>query len=655
MKYEKLFTPGKIGKLEVRNRIVMEPHQTGLTGLGAQGGVVTEEYMAYYRRRSEGGVGLIITELACVDGITGLQSKKTIRADLDYSIGEFQKLADAIHSGGAKAFVQINHPGSEANNDLVARTNFVSASQIASKRVGLMTRALTVKEIHTIAEKYGQAAHRIQLGGMDGVAIHGAHHYLIHQFLSPDLNKRTDEYGGTLENRARFLKEVLGAIRKYCGQEFPIMLRLSLEEYVGKYGQHMDEALAVCRMCQDWGVDLLDVSASGSRSHGSQSVEPPSFDPGWRKHLAKAAKQVVDIPVCTVTVIREPAFAERLLEEGYTDFVGSARCHLADPDWALKAREGRDADITRCISCMRCYESIHDAGAVRCSVNPLAGYESQLEQLKKNGAGRKVAVIGGGPAGMEAAWVLGARDFAVTLYEKQPYLGGQVYLGSRSTSKHKNAWLIETLERRMMANNVRVMRGHAPSLEELKAEEYYAIIDAAGAVPLIPKFIEGADRSALVCTPPEILRGEKDFHDKTIVVIGSGFTGLETAEMLSVRSKGNAVCVVEMAKYIAPDGNGSLRNDIVDVLDRNQVMFLLNRKCKKVDDRGVYLENTNTGEEFFLPCDVVVMSIGVRSADPFSGALEQNFERVIRVGDEQKPARIREATRSGYEAAMSLD
>ena len=188
-----------------------------------------------------------------------------------------------------------------------------------------MCRELTVDEIHVIADKYGAAAHRLQLAGIDGVAIHGAHHYLIHQFLSANLNKRSDEYGGSLENRARFLHEVLDAIRKYCGSEYPIMLRLSAEEYVGKYGQHLDETLKVFKWAEEWGVDLLDVSASGSRSHGSQSVEPPSFDQGWRKHLPKAAKQVVDIPVCAVSLVREPAYAEKLLEEGYTDFVGSAR------------------------------------------------------------------------------------------------------------------------------------------------------------------------------------------------------------------------------------------------------------------------------------------------------------------------------------------
>ena len=656
MKYSRLFTPGQAGKLTIRNRIIMEPHQTGLTVPGETGGHVTEDLLAYYKRRSDGGVGAIVTELACVDSVTGLQSLKSIRADADYSIEEFAKIADAIHSGGAKVFVQINHPGSEANGLIQPKENFVAPSPIVSKRANVMCRALEVDEIHEIADKYGAAAHRLQLGGIDGVAIHGAHHYLIHQFLSGNINKRTDEYGGSLENRARFLHEVLTAIRKYCGEDYPIMLRLSAEEYVGKYGQHLDETLKVFQWAEEWGVDLLDVSASGSRSHGSQSVEPPSFDQGWRKHLPKAAKQVVNIPVCAVTLVREPAYAEKLLEEGYTDFVGSARAHLADPDWSKKAYECRDYDITRCISCMRCYESIsHNSGAIACSVNPEAGLEAHLKPLEHNGNGRKVAVIGGGPAGMESACYLGARGFDVTLYEKLPYLGGQVYLGSRSTSKHKNAWLIETLEGRMQRNGVRIIKNFAPTISDLEAEGYYAIVDASGAVPMIPKFIEGADKCKILVTPPEILRGEIDFHDKTIVVIGSGFTGLEVAEQLSERSKGNAVTVVEMAKYIAPDGNGSLRNDIVDVLDRNQVVFMLNRKCAKVDDTGVYLANAVTGETYYLPCDVIVMSIGVRSTNPFSGELEKHFERVIKVGDENKPARIHEATRSGYEAAINLE
>lgn len=655
MKYDRLFSPMKIGNLEIRNRIVMEPHQIGLTEAKDFGGVVTEAHLEYYRRRAQGGVGLIITELACVDSVTGLQSIKSIRADNDYSIGEFKKVADAIHEGGAKCFVQINHPGSEANSFLVKRENFVSPSPIMSKRTGYTTRALTVEEIHFIAEKYGQAAHRLQLAGVDGVAIHGAHHYLIHQFLSADLNKRTDEYGGSLENRSRFLKEVLEQIRRYCGEDYPIALRISAEEYVGKRGQHMDETLWVCRQCEEWGVNLLDISASGSRSHGSQSVEPPSFDQGWRKHLAKAVKKVVNIPVCTVTLVREPSYAEWLLENDFTDFVGSARAHIADPDWANKAMVCQDSSITRCISCMRCYDAIHDGGAIRCSVNPQAGYEAEHDVFEHNGNGKKIGVIGGGPAGMESAVLLGKRGFDVTLYEKWPYLGGQVYLGSRSTSKHKNFWLIETLEQRMLENNVRIIKNYEPDIEELKSQGYAAIIDASGAVPQIPSFIKGARLSKLIVTPPDILRGHLDFNNQTIVIIGTGFTGLEVAEQLSERNKGNAVIMVEMSKYIAPDGNGSLRNDIVDVLDRNQVMFLLNRKCTMIDDNGVYMENTLTGEEYYIPCDVVVMSIGVKPADPFKGELEENFSKVIKVGDEKQPNRILEAMRSGYEAARDLE
>lgn len=654
--YEKMFTELKIGNLTIRNRIVDEPHQVGLNIAGEEGGIVSSETMAFYRRRAQGGVGIIVTELACVETLTGCQSGKSILADKDYSIKEFAKLASAIHEGGAKGFVQINHPGCEPNPLFVKPENFISASSIPSHRApGVKTRAMTKEEIEWLADKYGQAAHRVQLGGLDGVAIHGAHQYLIHQFLSPNLNKRTDEFGGCLENRAKFLHMVLDAVRKYCGEEFPIMLRISAEEYVGKNGMHFDEVLKVCQWCKDWGVTILDISKSGGLAHGSQAVEPPSFDQGWAKHFAKAVKANVDLPVCTVSIVRDPAYAEWMLENDYCDLVGSARSFIADPDWVKKAQTGRDADIMHCISCMRCYESISGGGSIRCSVNPEAGLETTVELPKMNGAGRKVGVIGGGPAGLEAASVLAARGFAVTVYEKQPYLGGQVFLGSRSTSKHKNMWLINTLEHRCRERNVEIKLGCVPTVEELKEENYYAIIDAAGGTPLLPKFIEGCETSSIVVTPPQVLRGEVDFKDKAIAVIGSGFTGLEVAEQLSERSKNNGVYVIEMSKFIAPDGNGSLRNDIVDPLLRNQVMFLLNRKCTKIDDTGVYMEDTRNGDKFYLPCDVVVMSIGVRSTNPYGDELEKICDKVYKIGDELKPARIKEATRAGYEIGMSLE
>lgn len=654
--YEKMFTELKIGDLTIRNRLVDEPHQVGLNTPSENGGYVTEETMAFYRRRAQGGVGIIVTELSCVETTTGCQSFKSIRADDDYSIEEFKKLASAIHDGGAKGFVQLNHPGCEANGLCVKPENFISCSVMKSHRVpGLKTREMTKEEIEWLADKFGQAAHRVQLGGLDGVAIHAAHQYLIHQFLSPDLNKRKDEFGGSVENRARFLHMIMDSVRKYCGPDYPIMVRISAEEYVGKNGMHFDEALKVCKWCEEWGATILDITKSGGLAHGSQAVEPPSFDQGWAKHFAKAVKANVNIPISMVSIVREPKFAEWLLENNYSDLVGSARAFIADPDWVKKAQNGCDNDIMRCISCMRCYESMSNGGSIRCSVNPEAGLETTVELPKLNGNGRKVGVLGGGPAGLEAASVLAMRGFNVTVYEKQPYLGGQVYLGSRSTSKHKNMWLIETLERRCNERNVSFKLGCVPTVEELAAENYYAIVDATGGVPLLPKFIEGCETSSIVVTPPQVLRGEVDFNDKAIAVIGSGFTGLEVAEQLSERSKGNGVYVIEMSRFIAPDGNGSLRNDIVDPLLRNQVMFLLNRKCTKIDDTGIYMEDSRTGEPFYLPCDVIVMSIGVKSANPYGEELEKICDKVFKIGDEAKPARIMEATRAGYEIGMSLE
>ena len=340
--YEKLFSELKVNELlTLRNRVVAEPHQVGLCAAGEFGGVTTPESLAFYRRRAEGGVGLIVTELACVEPTTGLQSLKSIRATEDYAVEEFAKIADAIHAGGAAGMVQINHPGSEVHPLLVKPENLVSASALPSHRfVGKKTRELTADEIAWLADCYGRSARNIQLSGLDGVAVHGAHQYLIHQFLSPNMNKRSDEFGGTVENRARFLKMVLESIRGYCGPDFPIMLRLSAEEYIGKNGQHFDEVFKVAKWAEAWGATILDISASGGMAHGSQSVEPPSFDQGWRKHFAKAVKANVSVPVSTVAIIRDPAYAEWMLENNYCDLVGSARNFIADPDWANKAKAG---------------------------------------------------------------------------------------------------------------------------------------------------------------------------------------------------------------------------------------------------------------------------------------------------------------------------
>lgn len=387
-------------------------------------------------------------------------------------------------------------------------------------------------------ESFGQAAHRVQQAGFDGIEIHAAHHYFLHSFLSPVTNHRTDEYGGSLEHRARILQEVVLSIRAHCGPDFPVMVRVSLEEYIGPKGYHADTGLKLCQMLASWGVDALNVSASGTDSKGSQSVEPMPYRQGWRKHLPWLVKQTVSIPVLAVALIRDPAFAEQLLADRVLDFAASARSHLADPNWANKAFAGQEADILPCISCMACFSKFDGEGHITCAVNPETGYEAQLPPLPQDGDKRLVVVLGGGPAGLGGAWIAARRGFRVILFEKQAVLGGQLNLAALAPGKEKIHWLLDSLTRRCQQAGVELHPGHAPTLDELNALHPYAILDATGGLPAVPARIPGAQDSPLVCTPPDILTGKLQPTGEVIAVIGSGMTGLETAEILSAPEEG---------------------------------------------------------------------------------------------------------------------
>jgi 2,4-dienoyl-CoA reductase-like NADH-dependent reductase (Old Yellow Enzyme family)/thioredoxin reductase len=647
--YELLESSGKLGPLTIKNRVVMTAASCSLSDVG---GIMTEDMMAYYERRAKGGVGLIITEMVCVDEGCGVLFPKELSAATDKSIPEFQKLADRIHPYDTKIFAQLFHPGS--NGDPTLNPNgLLSVGSVTGKKHGVAKEA-TKEDIYAIAEAFGQAALRVKKGGFDGVEVHAAHHYLIHSFLSPVTNRRRDEFGGSLENRARVLRLIVEAIQRICGPEFPLMVRVSLEEYIGKDGYHADVGIKICQMLEQWGVHAINVSASGTNSKLSQSMEPITYPQGWRKHLLRAVKRTVSIPVCGVTLIREPDFAEQLLREGYTDFVGSVRAFLADPDWMKKAQSGREDEIVRCISCMACLEMHYKVGRITCALNPETGYEAQVKPLHKDGDGRLVLILGAGAAGMEAAIIAARRGFRVKIFEKGEAPGGQLRLAAIIPRKGKIQWLIESLVRRCNEVGVSFVYGKAPTVEELALEKPYAILDATGGKVLIPSSIEGAGESRLVCTPSDIITGKADVREESVVVVGSGMTGLETAEILCERERNNAVVVMEAESRIAPMALGSNRNVVTAVLDINNVVFMLNRRLTKIGKDRIWFCDSKTGEEYVYPCDRVVLALGVVAENPYGEALKAACNQVIRIGDAQKSGKIWHAIHDGYQAALEL-
>ena len=443
MFYPTLFSPAKINGLTLKNRLVMTPMGCGLANTD---GTITDEFIAYYAERAKGGAALLCTEVACVNSEHGRRAFRQIWLTDERQLPMLKKLTDEIHRYGCAIFPQLLHPGVISTNAANEGRALPGPSGVTSRFLRQEARAFEREELKSLVQDYVRSALLAQKAGFDGVEIHAAHHYLLHEFLSPYFNKRTDEYGGSFENRSRLLIEIVDAVRAAVGPEYPISVRVSAEDYMDDESYHLEESIRLCQLLEQHTVDVISATVGGVDNGRSHSLEPITYPQGWRRHLAKAIRTMVNIPVIATTVIRDPDYAEQLLNEGYMDFIGMGRSFLADPQWPVKAAAGHPEDIRRCISCLRCIDNIKAEKPIVCSVNPECGHELGKQEVVPDGGGRLCVVVGGGVAGMECARILALRKFRVCLYEKEDHLGGQIWLAAQAPKKDKMLWFVSFQE-----------------------------------------------------------------------------------------------------------------------------------------------------------------------------------------------------------------
>lgn len=690
MSYDMLFSPMKIGNVEIKNRIVMAPM---CMGFGQYNGCATETMMDYYEERAKGGVGLIFTEITRINDITGASSFGQLGMSHDYQIPALREMADRIHKHNCKIMVELHHPGRQnlglmigtvpicnigsklmgnlytkiltqavipqgkklQDKHIVPRTVAPSKCE-RSKMSDSVNRELSANEIKRIICQFIEGAVRVKKAGCDGVELHAAHGYLIQQFLSPNTNKRTDQYGGSFENRMRFLLEIIDGIRSNCGKDFPIVVRLTVDEMYSEIGQNgkgynLEEGIKMAKILSDKGIDAIDVS-SATYDTFNYWLEPTTFTPGWRKYLASEVKKVVDIPVIAANLIRSPKQAEMQLEEGTQDFISLGRPLIADPHWPNKVKSGNENLIKRCVCCLYCFESMMK-GAYKythgnCSVNPFVGRENV--SLKQNGNGRKVLIIGAGCAGLTAAELLSKRGFDVTVLEKESKQGGQLNLASKPPHKEKINWVCEDLLSNAINSGAKVLFDIKADKDIIASYSPEIVITATGGNAIHPKSFNGDN----VVTVTQVLNGDIDISNKKVAVIGSGMTGLETSELLV--SKGNKVTVVEMADKIAPGAWFQQLDDALPVLEKAGTEFLTSHKLLSVSSIGIELENLKENKAVAIKVDLVVLSLGVRSDNSLYNDIKNSDSyKVYNIGDSKKIGRIANATESAYQLVMNIE
>ena len=639
-KFKKLFEPIRIGTMEVKNRIVLPPL---FCGFGTEDGYVSQRLIDYYEARAKGGAGLIIIEITAPYA-PGRAYRTQLMISDDKYIPECKKLTDAVHKHGAKIAVQLHHGGRAIFTNQTGNP-VVGPSPVPIMGTNEIPHKLTVEEIAEITRAFADGATRARQAGFDGVEVHGAHQYLISSFLSAATNTRTDQYGGSLENRARFLIEVIKAIKETAGADFPVWTRLSATEFGLENGITIEETKQVVPMAIAAGAQAIHVSAYGVQSYITKAASPD--EPGYFLPLAAEVKKVSSVPVILPGRM-DAELGEQALEEGKADLISLGRRLVADPELPHKVAEGKLEDINPCIGCMECLERRMFAGEdTVCVINPLMGRESEY-QLQPAAKKKKVVVVGGGPAGMEAAVVAALRGHEVTLFEKESKLGGQMNVASVPPYKGDIAYYIEYMAHQVSKAGVNARLNTEATSELIMAEKPDAVVIAAGGNHVIPD-IPCTDVSGMV-TAIDVLSGNAE-TGQNVVVLGGGMVGCEVGHFLA--EKGKNVTIVEALKRLAMDMLPMVRRHRMDGLREKKVVMLTSTPCVEIKSGGVVITNPE-GQEQIIPADSVVLAVGFKSNDSLYKALDGKVPEIYNIGDSSQVRHILGATSDGCRVGHAL-